>query len=128
MKIYGPYLRKDGRKHLCIINADGTKTTKSYSKHILEQKIGRQLTGQETTDHIDNNKSNDDPENLQVLSLKENSIKAAIYYGRKRKIYSFVCPVCQKEAFKPLNYVLHNKKLGKSGPYCSRVCAGKSHT
>ena len=40
-------------------------------------------------------------------------------------MFKFVCPVCGKNAEKPLNYVNNNKKKSR-GPYCSRSCAGKA--
>lgn len=42
MKIYGPYLRKDLRKHIVIVNDDGSKTTKSFPKYLMENKLGRE--------------------------------------------------------------------------------------
>ena len=68
MKIYGPYLRKDGRKHVVIINDDGTSCTRSYPRLLLEQKLGRPLLDTETVDHIDGDFTNDSFENLRVLS------------------------------------------------------------
>lgn len=89
--IYGPYTRKDGRKHI-ILRAKGsgkgglgTNITYSYPKWLLEQKIGRKLSSKETCDHIDNNFTNDSLDNLQVLTRGENNLKASIYYGAVAK-------------------------------------------
>ena len=73
MKIHGPYLRKDGRKHVCIVHADGRKQTRSYPRLLLEQKLGRPLESWETVDHVDGNFRNDSPENLRVLTLSDNA-------------------------------------------------------
>jgi len=73
MKIYGPYLRKDGRKHIIIIHNDGRSQTRSYPRLLLEQKLGRELKEDETVDHIDGDFTNDAPENLRVLSRAENA-------------------------------------------------------
>ena len=43
----------------------------------MEIRLGRRLNSDETVDHIDNDKTNDSPENLQVLSLKDNARKSA---------------------------------------------------
>ena len=43
LKVYGPYTRKDGRKHVVIVNNNGTKTTKSYPRYLMEQHLGRSL-------------------------------------------------------------------------------------
>jgi hypothetical protein len=78
MKIYGPYLRKDGRKHVVIVHPDGRKQTKSYPRLLLEQKLGRELTKEETVDHKDDDFTNDSLDNLQILSLANNAKKSAI--------------------------------------------------
>lgn len=121
MKIYGPYLRKDGRKHIVIVHPCGRKQTKSYPKYLLEQKIGRELVGDETCDHIDDDFTNDDPNNLQVLTRKNNILKAVV----PAEMYHFICPQCQQPATKEARNVRSNLKKGKSGPFCSRSCAGR---
>jgi hypothetical protein len=124
MKIYGPYTRKDGRKHVVIIHDDGRRQTKSYPRLLMEQHLGRELTKEETVDHINNDFTDDRIENLQLLSLAENASKAMI--GKETKMYQFQCPCCSKESVKRFSDVIHNWNKGKSGPYCSRQCAGKA--
>lgn len=76
--IYGPYLCKDGRLH-CDVMYRGRNKTKHvlYARYVLEKKIGRPLRKGETVDHIDEDKTNDKPSNLQILSLADNSKKSA---------------------------------------------------
>lgn len=124
MKIYGPYTRKDGRKHVVIVHGDGRKQTKSYPRLLMEQYLGRELLPEETVDHINNDKTDDRIENLQILSLANNAKKEMAL--RPRKLYSFICPNCGKQAVKFTNNVLNNKKKGRTGPFCSRSCAGKA--
>lgn len=73
MKIHGPYLRKDGRKHVVIIHDDGTRQTRSYPRLLLEEKLGRPLEKWETVDHEDGDHTNDSPSNLRVLTRVENA-------------------------------------------------------
>lgn len=121
--IYGPYLREDGRKFLRIRLADGKVTTKMYARWLMEKFLGRELSVHETVDHIDDNKSNDSLENLQVISRANNARKAMDI--RPKRWYEFSCPVCGAHAKKEMRYVEGNWKKGRSGPFCSRVCAGK---
>ena len=121
-KIFGPYLRKDGRQHIVIQHEDGRLQTKSYPKHLLEQKLGRELLGEETCDHVDENFTNDDLVNLQVLTRSENAAKAMV--GREVEMYHFVCPVCHIPTVKEMRNVRHNWNQGRSGPVCSKECAG----
>lgn len=124
MKIHGPYTRKDGRKHICIVHDNGRKQTKSYPRYLMEQYLGRELLKSETVDHINNDYTDDRIENLQILTRAENVIKD--YHAKKkyRKTFTFICPECGKIATKYLSNVKGNLKKKKLGPYCSRKCAG----
>lgn len=122
MKIYGPYLRKDGRKHIVIVHDDGLKQTQSYPRYLMEQHLGRRLLDNETVDHINEDFTDDRLENLQLLARDENAAKSMSF--RPAKMFKFNCPMCGKEAEKPLRVVRRNQALGKSGPYCSKQCAG----
>lgn len=122
MKVYGPYTRKDGRQHV-ILHKDGVRKTVSYSKYLLEQKLGRSLLPNETCDHIDNDHTNNCLDNLQVLTRSDNARKQMAL--TPSEIGTFTCPVCNCSFTKPMHEVRHNRKQSKSGPYCSRSCAGK---
>ena len=119
MKVYGPYTRKDGRKH-CIIVTPTYRRTISYSKLLLENKLGRTLIGNETTDHIDKDFTNDSLTNLRVLSRAENSKNCA-----GRRVFTFSCPMCRLICEKDFNNILGNWKKGYSGPFCGKRCARK---
>ncbi len=90
----------------------------------MEQHLGRELLPEETVDHIDEDFTNDAIENLQILSLSENAKKSAATRP-SRDMYAFICPACGCNSIKPNNHVKNNRRRGKSGPYCSRRCAGK---
>lgn len=79
-KVLGPYTGKDERKRLILVNKTKEKSDKvlSYSKALLEISIGRVLVGDETTDHIDEDKTNNSLDNLQILSRSENASKSAL--------------------------------------------------
>ena len=123
MKVYGPYTRDDGRKHV-IIMENGFQKTVSYPKYLMEQKLGRKLTDDETVDHRDGDFTNDDPSNLRVRTRAQNAS-----LGVKRlRTQTFSCPTCGKtivKAGKALAWALDRAKKGKAGPFCNRSCAGK---
>lgn len=119
-KIYGPYQRKDKRWFL-IINGK----TISYPKWLYQNHHNIILSNQETIDHIDGNPDNNRITNLQILTRSENIRKSK----KERQTTTFVCPQCKQEVTKWTNYILGNLRKKKSGPYCSRHCAGiASHT
>lgn len=53
----------------------------------------RILNKDEHVDHRDNNKMHDNINNLQILTLKENNIKAAKIKGKKMVVLQ--CPLCK---------------------------------
>ena len=123
-KIYGPYLRKDGRKHVVTVTPDGKKTTVSYPKYLIEIHIGRYLTQSETADHMDGDFTNDEISNLCIKDRKKHIIEDV----RRLAKQSFICPICNED-FDILGKKLHDaiqfRKQGKAGPFCSKSCAGK---
>ena len=125
LKVFGPYVRKDGRKHVVLQDPNTKKLkTVSYPKYLVELREGRYLTTDETVDHEDGDFRNDAPENLQILSRKDNALKSTV----RRAPHKFTCPVCQVEfelTGKKLHSATQNRKSGRSGPYCSRSCAGR---
>lgn len=124
MKIYGPYERKDKRKHIVIVHEDGQKQTKSYPKFLMEQHLGRELEDWETVDHINNDFTDDRIENLQILSREENARKESPLRP-KLEIKTFACPECKISFNKRMHRVRYNQgKRQNAGPFCSRKCSG----
>lgn len=124
MRVYGPYTRKDGRKHV-ILYENGVRTTMSYPKYLMEQYLGRNLQPWETVDHIDEDFTNDSLDNLQILSVQANIDKSRNARGVCKEYITFICIGCGQEGTQEARNVRHNRKLGKAGPFCSRSCAGK---
>jgi hypothetical protein len=127
IKIYGPYVCKDGRKRMATKDTEtGKKSSISYARYLLEQYLGRKLESWEQADHIDNDPTNDVIENLQILTSKENNIKAVKHFGKEAKWYYFICPECNKLCrVLESQYRANNIKQGKFGPFCGKSCSGK---
>ncbi len=85
----------------------------------MSVKLKRQLQKTEQVDHVNNVKTDDRIENLQILTLAENAIK-----GRKRLVTcDLVCATCGKIFKRRKGNVGVNKGYGsKSKNYCSRKC------
>ena len=67
--------KKENRKMVCLVNSNKDRTTIALARYKMAVKLGRLLTDDEQVDHIDNDKTNDDIENLQLLTPEENRAK-----------------------------------------------------
>lgn len=124
-KVYGPYTRRDGRKHVIVMFTNGTRDTVSYPKYLMEQHLGRKLEDWETVDHINDDFTDDRLENLQILSRLDNYLKSV----KPAEMVTFTCPQCGKEATKLARQIRANQgKQGRAGPFCSRQCSGRYGT
>ena len=123
-KIYGPYVRKDGRQHVCLVHRTTMeKKTVSYPKFIMECHIGRILIDDETVDHIDRDFTNNELANLRVIARAEHVSQDS----KRLKSIEVECVFCGEK------FVIEGKKIKsrskkKSGPFCSRRCSGKYGT
>lgn len=87
---------------------------------MMEVKIGRRMVGDETADHVDDDPSNDDIGNIQILPMLDNIRKSA----KPIEMGDFVCPNCFVPFQKDMRTVRHNQRhQGKLGPFCGRSCA-----
>ena len=114
---YGPYIRKDGRSHVVLINKnnkDRQRVTVSYPKYLVEKHLNRYLNNNETVDHIDGNFFNNDISNLRVVDRSLHTKSHNIY----KKEFIKHCVICGKE-FKTKN----NYLITCSSPACRGACA-----
>ena len=124
-KVYGPYKRRndenDLREIVIVVMPDGSKRTKSYPKHLVEERLGRELDINETIDHIDYDVLNNAPENLRVVPRNEHSKMDT----RRVKLVEFECPECHVKFERSPRLVRDKAKKGRSGPFCSKPCAAR---
>ena len=116
MKVYGPYTRADGRKHVILYDpVTKSRRTKSYPKYLMEQHLGKELTEDETVDHIDADFTNDDLNNLQILSRSANAKKSSYSNG---SFYKCSNPKCENSFWRSQSQVEKNQ----FGVFCSNSC------
>lgn len=110
---------KENRQMIILYNHPKDRTTTAYARYLLSCKEKRFLNPNEQADHIDEDKTNDIIENLQILSQKENHHKK---FKVGQTMVKFICPVCNT------NFELTARHSHRENPTCSRKCGGiKSH-
>jgi len=123
-KVYGPYKRNDGRMHCVIVFPNNSRKTVSYPKYLMELKLNRYLSDNETVDHDDGDFNNNSYDNLKVLDRSEHCRLDA----KRVKEQWFKCDVCGTEfslSGRRLQYAYNNHIYkNATGPYCSKPCAG----
>jgi hypothetical protein len=118
LKVYGPYTRADGRKH--VIHYDTVtkeRRTQSYPRYLMEQHLKRKLEDTEEVDHINGDFTDDRIENYQLLTKPANIKKSA----RQPEMSDLTCGSCGIKFQRRANQV-RKTKSGKQ--YCSKYCAG----
>ena len=108
---------------MMIFSKPGHKFTMSAARYKMSMHVGRDLLPTEHVDHIDNDKSNDDIKNLQILTAEENNAKYA--HTLTKAWASTNCPVCGIKIDLPWK----NTHIAKrSGNYttCGRTCGSST--
>ena len=123
------YVNNEARRCVTLKDSHGATTGTTYARYLMAVKLGRFLTDQEEVDHIDNNKTNDDPNNLQILTPEQNREKREKHYlNNVQQKFDLECPNCGK------SFTLTEREMGgritqiqKNGYtgliYCSRSCS-----
>lgn len=111
------YLRtcSDGRKRVDLVNSNSDRTTVSYARYLKSIEVGSILSDEVEVDHRDGNKSNDDIDNLQVLT--KTAHRAKTNSTRSRNYETLTCPNCGISFEKEVRLI----KPGVTSK-CSRRC------
>ena len=127
-KVLGPYDRPDGRQHVVVCYQDGTKSTVSYPKYLLELKLGRYLEITEVCHHIDENKDNNDPDNLEAKLRSNHSSGHQSKYKEDAEYPCLKCGDILLLTVKQQHTLVGNRNQGKNGPYCNECRPVNQHS
>jgi len=109
-------INSEGRRTLSLYNNSQDRSSTQYARYLMSVELGRFLRFNEQVDHIDEDKTNDDISNLQILTPLANTRKSHIVDKIK-----CICPVCFKK-FLSTKQRLYKKT--NSTKCCSRKCGG----
>ncbi|MCY1288104.1 hypothetical protein D9M68_19690 [compost metagenome] len=117
-----------GRKYVCLFNSRKDRSIVSYARYLMAVKLGRFLDKSEHVDHKDEDKSNDHPDNLQILTQAENNEKnqkARLKAIGKDSFWVILnCPECDSDFIRrpwSVNKAMSENKVLT----CSRSCSSK---
>ena len=124
---YEVFSKQEGRFWVVLVPIDNTlglkRTTVSRARYNLSVALGRKLEVWEQVDHKDNNKLNDDPSNLQILTVAENNRKAA--FAKGIKMVKLRCSSCGQIFYRTRRQSHLTPSRKQQYTACSRVCASK---
>lgn len=124
------YLRinNDGRRIVDLYLNDTTRTTISYARYLMGVKLGYEVPDHLEVDHIDDDKTNDDINNLQLLTQEENKLKEQYRYIMFEQVrYGFYCAYCTNSFILTEAEVKARLAQGRVYAFCSRSCSAKFH-
>lgn len=121
---------KQLRNHVCLFNCSKDRTTISLARYKMCCKLGYILEAIYEVDHIDNDKTNDNIDNLQVLTKEQNRNKETSNYWLKSKYSKFTeltCSQCNTIFNKETKEVRHLLRVKPGRTFCcSRLCSDNS--
>lgn len=112
---HGKYISRDAK---CT---DGKWRTQLQHRFVVEIRLGRPLSTDEHVHHRDENKTNNDPENLEVLSKADHCRE---HFGTGRTFVERDCSCCGTRFDVELKRSNEAKKRGRE-LFCSRSCASR---
>jgi len=123
--VYLGFRKKEGRMYVTMVHKETKKhRLMAYARYIFSSHIGRELCKNESVDHIDENKTNDSIENLQLLTTSENIKKNKKFRGIEKEYINATCYFCGKIFKQEARQIRSRKKAGCKKIFCSRSCCG----
>lgn len=116
-------INSQNRRNVCLVNNRQDRTTISYARYLMCVKIGYILSDEYEVDHVDDDKTNDDIGNFQILTKQQNIEK------EQRRLSLLVTKTFQCNCgnlFTLRDRDVNMKiKAGNKKFYCSRECSNK---
>lgn len=124
------YLRVEatGRKYLSLYNAVGDQTSISYARYLMCVHLGYILAPDLEVDHRDDDCTNDDINNLQVLTAQENLLKQQWNYTQNvQECRGYACAWCNTYFILTMRQVNMRLAQNVEMAFCSQSCSSSYH-
>ncbi len=118
----------EGRKRVTFYNSQDDMWGMTYARYLMCVHLGYILPTELEVDHKDDDKTNDDFSNLQVLTKEQNLLKQQYnYIMNQQVVYGVYCACCGTPFLLLEREVKNRIAKGVELPFCSRSCAAKYH-
>lgn len=116
-KLYKVFHKKEGRYYAVLYKSSTDRTTVAYAKYKAEVRAGKHLGKLVEAHHVDENKTRDKLDNIEVCSFARHGRR---HRAKERWMIDALCSVCQQEIYKPYRGCL--PRQCKQYLSCSRKC------
>lgn len=126
-RVYKVWHKKMGRHMAILFKSKKDRTTVAWAKYLWETTHRVKLAKGQQVDHCDEDRTNDNLENLQVLTTGDNIRKHRRLKRPPAKIVELTCPVCLtrfNRRFGLTNMVPCNSRNKRM--FCTRACMGRA--
>lgn len=122
------WINNENRKVITLTN-DGVITfTMTYARYLMSVKIGHEIPDGYEVDHINNDKTDDRIENLQILTAEQNRLKQSWWYSAMIVDWTIVpCDCCTGLIYITQGEINNRIRKGVNHFFCSRSCSAKYH-
>lgn len=116
---------ESGRRYVCLYNSQDDRTIISYARYLMCVKIGQMIPEGYEVDHRDDDYTNDDINNLQIVTKEYNLLKEHYRYIMfEQEHIGLVCACCETPYLLTERQWKQKMKESKSGlAFCSHECS-----
>lgn len=118
----------ENRKRVVLYNSQEDIWGMTYARYLVCVKLGYILPTELEVDHINDDKTDDRIENLQVLTKEQNLLKQQYnYIVNQQVVYGVYCACCGSPFLLTEREVNNRIAKGVELPFCGRSCAARYH-
>ena len=117
-------INSQNRRIVTLVNSEADMRGMSYARYLYSVYLGSEVPSHLEVDHIDDDKTNDDFSNLQLLTQEQNRIKENYnYIMNKQIVYGVYCSCCGSPFLITQRQL--NMKLAQNttNVFCNRSCS-----